>query len=404
VFDWNHVQYVRAKNYVGVVQVPGVLIEILPKINATASADVPGNEHWARHNLLYMLAVSRSVPILERDVAAQFVHRMKLHETLIAVFAQRLLDELKRGVHHAYVYREENLSVVRGRILLSAHLKHNGGRAERILVGYDDFSADGWLNRILNATCRVLAAVTTILKTEHQLRTIMLQLADVEDVDVRIEDFAKVQLTRNAERFRPFLDFCRLVYERMSAAASYGRAHTFSLLFPMDRLFEEFIGRFLCKYPKETGLNRSRIHLQSRNRDRWLMRTGDGHPVFRLRPDILIEHDDGATRFIVDTKWKLADSKSNLKGGAVESDVYQLYAYANRFAAPTSILLFPATGGASAKRFWLADDPMRRSVHVDFVDLGYELAKDIPRIQRDLRRVLSDAEQMSSESTRRTGV
>ena len=33
IFDWSREKYLRAVNYVGVIQVPGLTVEILPKID-----------------------------------------------------------------------------------------------------------------------------------------------------------------------------------------------------------------------------------------------------------------------------------------------------------------------------------------------------------------------------------
>ena len=38
VFDWRFRQYIRPLNLVGVVQVPGLQVEILPKIDGNAAA------------------------------------------------------------------------------------------------------------------------------------------------------------------------------------------------------------------------------------------------------------------------------------------------------------------------------------------------------------------------------
>jgi len=153
VFDWSRVAYVRALNQVGVIQVPGLTVEILPKTDDT-SRDEPLSQDQrqrAQRNLLYMLAVSRNLPIRPRDLAGQRIQRLPMLETLITLFVTRLLRELRRGVEHAYVYLEENRVFLRGKLLLSEHIKRNVARSDRVFVGYDDFTPDIWLNRILKA-------------------------------------------------------------------------------------------------------------------------------------------------------------------------------------------------------------------------------------------------------------
>lgn len=62
VFDWRFEKYVRAKSYVGVVHIPGLTVEILPKIDDSPIGDGPlaeGSEMAisSRRNLLYMLSL-----------------------------------------------------------------------------------------------------------------------------------------------------------------------------------------------------------------------------------------------------------------------------------------------------------------------------------------------------------
>ena len=51
VFDWGAKRYVRALNYVGVLQVPGATVEILPKIDSSYVDDVDGWRKSDAHHL-----------------------------------------------------------------------------------------------------------------------------------------------------------------------------------------------------------------------------------------------------------------------------------------------------------------------------------------------------------------
>src|SRR3954468_21825588 len=69
VFDWSRLHDFRATNYVGVVQVPGVSVEILPKIDDPIGSHLDENlRQRAQSNLLYMLSLTKNLPIEERDL------------------------------------------------------------------------------------------------------------------------------------------------------------------------------------------------------------------------------------------------------------------------------------------------------------------------------------------------
>ena len=104
-----------------------------------------------------------------------------------------------------------------------------------------------------------------------------------------------------------------------------------SLIFNMEKLFEEAIGRRLVRVSRG---NRWRIKLQGPQR---FLAESD----FRLRPDITV-WDGERIVSILDAKWKRLDgSKSHM--GISSSDVYQMTVYASRYRCNQLVLIFPAT-------------------------------------------------------------
>ena len=62
---------------------------------------------------------------------------------------------------------------------------------------------------------------------------------------------------------------------------------------------------------------------------------------FSLRPDIVITRDVGS-RIILDTKWKELNDNPSKNYGISQADMYQMFAYAERFETPDIWLLYPA--------------------------------------------------------------
>jgi 5-methylcytosine-specific restriction endonuclease McrBC regulatory subunit McrC len=64
--------HIQAQQWVGIVQISGLQIEILPKVDTKPSeTSATETDRWceARCNLLYMLTVSGEVPVHTRDMA-----------------------------------------------------------------------------------------------------------------------------------------------------------------------------------------------------------------------------------------------------------------------------------------------------------------------------------------------
>jgi 5-methylcytosine-specific restriction enzyme subunit McrC len=116
-----------------------------------------------------------------------------------------------------------------------------------------------------------------------------------------------------------------------------GTATGFSLLFEMNTLFEEYIGRMLQRALAGRGL---RVDLQG-PRGYALTDHGTDKGRFSTRPDIVISRD-GTRLLVIDTKWKrLKGEIDDQKRGVGQADVYQMMAYAHVYACEQLMLLYP---------------------------------------------------------------
>lgn len=382
VFDWSD-GFARTTQWVGVVQVPGVQIEILPKIDALAgdqtSPHTENAQYEARRNLLYMLSVSGDVPVRSRDVARLAVRKAPLSETLAALFADRLRQELLRGPERAYQEQEKNLRCFKGKLLVARQALHNAAHRERFYCRFDEFSDDTVMNRIFRASCRVLLEVTRTPATQDVLRQCMLLLDFVSDTVIQDADFGRIALNRQNERFEDVLRFCRLLLAGRTPTVQAGGNRTFSLLFDMNKVFERFVAAFLRRYvaPRIEG---TQVLPHAGHHKRHLMES-DGTGVLRLEPDVLVE-GPGPRRLVMDTKWKLLSPGSRGRGGVSETDLYQLYAYTRRYGCTRSVLLYPFTSGLLPRDFDVldAEGQRRERVAVRQVHLHRNLQQDAERV------------------------
>lgn len=390
LFDWRHKE-VWSRNYVGVVQVPGLAVEILPKIDKNSS-DSASEKLLAQHNLLYMLSYTGNIPFEEREIAGLKLKKMPLLEVLISLFANRMLEELRRGVDHAYVHREENMPRIKGKILMNRHLLVNAAHRERFYVGFDEFLDDTPLNRILKATSRRLLSVSNNGDTQRLLMETTAIFDEVADVFPDTHHFNQIHLHRNNERFQTLLDFCRIVWQGQSPNPSAGDSRTFSLLFPMEQLFEQFIARFIRRHAEYFGFDRRDIRIQSESCTKYLVREEVSNaPKFKLLPDLLVVKGILAPQLILDTKWKcLKSDDEDKKNGVSQADMYQMYAYATRFDCNDVILLYPDVTGVTQKTYVVSDTSLRR-IRVAVVNLNHDLTTSSGRLnfKEELYQILN---------------
>ena len=157
----------------------------------------------------------------------------------------------------------------------------------------------------------------------------------------------------------------------------------------MNIVFEQFITAFVRRHvlPQLSGWS---LFPQARGRHRHLLsRAGRG--VLRLAPDLLLETPEGEL-VVVDTKWKHL-ARGGKQRRASRADLYQLYAYLQRFEARRTVLLYPRVPGVapdSLEAFEQGDGAGARRVEVRFVDVSVDLASESGRcmLASELRELL----------------
>lgn len=354
VFEWND-GFVRTTQWVGVIQVPGLQLEILPKTDVLIYSKLEETseaEYQARRNLLYMLSVGGNVPITSRDLARLTTKQASISETLTLIFANRLRQELLKGLERSYIQKEENIQQFKGKLLVSKQGLYNSAHREKFYCRYDEFLDDTLMNKIFHACCRILIKVTISKNTQDILRQCLQILGNVTAVEIQDTDFKRITLNRQNERFEDLLQFCRLVLAKHTPLIETGQTHTFSLLFDMNKVFEKFVVGFICRYVAPY-IENIKIFPQARQQKRHLMEN-NGKGILRLEPDLLIENN--TSRLVMDTKWKVLVPKKSANKGVTNMDLYQLYAYTRRYGSNTGILLYPYTRELEPSNFRIIND------------------------------------------------
>ncbi len=397
VFDWSRREEIRARNWVGIMQVPGLCVEIVPKVGLGDD-----RRNSAPRAFLHMLRHAGILPIRARADADQMALPGRLLDAIVAVFAERLVAELRKGAPHAYVTREENLSVVRGRLLTTPHARRNGTRMDRVFVAYDEYCADSLLSRALRAACRVLLGRVVSPRVRHWLAEALHRLDDVADAAVTPAEIDRLRLDRHGERFAPLLPLCRLILADETPSMTAGPRATFSLLFPMERVFQGYIASLLRRYSPEIsavmGAEIGAVHLDGAGESHFLLQPlgPPNRARLRLQPDVrLVAANGTATLAILDTKWKrLTVSRHGLLD-TPDSDLYQIFAYAMRFRSPMNVLLYPHSEALALESYGVDGDgrlngePARAVVRVAQINLARDLPTDEPAIARELARMLA---------------
>ena len=271
-----------------------------------------------------------------------------VHNLLGKVLAAGTFHLLRMGIDRDYREVREDLSGVRGKIVVSEIAKRALRSRGVLSCDFEELSHDVLHNRILRSTLRSLLRLKDLQSdVRADVRRAFVKLEGVRTLPLSPRLFQQVQLERNRRYYRFLLSVCRLIHEQLLVDERSGSV-SFSAFSEdrMERLYENFIINF---YTREQS--RYRIN----HRGRGIAWVDDGTPehqrtkIPRMEADVILEAPD--RRLIMDAKFYRHAFGGRFGGKLHSGNLYQLLAYLrNREATAASgprhdgMLLYPTVG------------------------------------------------------------
>ena len=338
----NGQKVVRASEFVGMIQLRRNFIQVLPKIYAADITDPASQALHATRNLLYLLSVAGKFPIKEQQIASLISKNQNWIEILTHLFATHLLQEWQRGASRNYRLQDDDLPVLKGKWRFNDQLRHPE-RIQTFPVSYDEFTDDINLNRLLRFVVELLWTITRDNNNRRLLGILRQWMGEVSLVNkFTVTEAERIQLNRLNHRYEPLLNMARIFLQGLAYVSSVGKQQAYSFVFDMNALYETFIinfirknrnvlpARFLdCEFlPQTRGAT---LHLARQNE----------RSVFLLKPDLAFKRGDEYP-LLLDLKYKRLKTELTSRGVS-PADIYQMYAYAQRYKCPEVLLLYPLT-------------------------------------------------------------
>lgn len=321
-------RHLRARHFVGIVQVGDLAIEIVPK----ADRDGPLNSQPWREGLLEMLRVGGSLKLERLPAASQRLSRRPLQELIARAYLAEVEGLLHEGLAKGYRTVEDNRPVFRGRLLVAKHVRANVVRADRFYVEHTVFDHHVAINRVILAALEVLAhsALSPPLRTAIAACAGRFPELSTAGVDAAMCD--RLHLGRATQRYAGALVYARLILSHQGPALRFGRDRVFALLFDMNTLWERYVAALVRRAVPEG----------------FTVATQDRLPFWTpvavartVRPDIIVRDRAARTQLVIDTKWKVADAPD-------DADLKQMFVYNELLGCTRSLLVYPRTVRAQA--------------------------------------------------------
>lgn len=307
----------RATSWVGAIVLPSVTIRITPRVGMA--------------NLFTMFSAGVPSGSFTQDQLGWAGD----HELVdgVAAFLLRAIDSCtRRGLLHGYLHREEQLQVIRGRLLVD-QLALRPWSSANPPCGYDDFTIDVPENRPLaGAVAQLLrwSALPSLLRRDA------LQLAArFEGVSVGSAEDSRgaVAITALNQHYEAALDLAAQALEGLTISHDAGEHRADAFLIDLQDLFRRWVG----------------VELRARL---WPQFQLDEQPALALdlegrlavRPDLLVAYRDRPA-LVIQTRHRLTDDSASPDttlrdtGSSVEV-MYPVLMQAAALQTPAALLVF----------------------------------------------------------------
>lgn len=353
----------RAQNYVGIIQTrKGTVLEILPKVDLGESEGAENKEEIrkkTREIFLEMLRAWRGLKSARFNEAnIRDMQNFNMLEIFVYLFLNNLVSLTQRGLARSYQPQEDNLPCLRGRILFTPHIRENSANRARFYVGYDEFTADRPVNRLIHSALHKLLSFTREPRNQQLLHQLRFCFADIPKSKRIDADWQRHRVDRSMSHYDSVMQWVGLFLFNHGLTTFAGKHVNAAMLFPMEEVFEDFVTRSFRRHQDDYS-----VWAQSPRRS--LAKIG-GDEAFQMKPDISLM-EGNKVKFILDAKWKrLNEGNKDSKHGISQADMYQLYSYGAQYGCRTVALIYPKTANFKKK-------PLEYKFGPDFNDSSLKL-------------------------------
>jgi len=362
---------VKFQNFVGVIQIGGLTIEILPKADnkKTEEADY---KTWHRA-LLNMLRICKHINVTSMSEA----NLKRKHHSLLDLYFEMYLDEveklLRSGLIKNYRKNSSNILALKGRLDFNKNIQQNLIHQERFYTSHQVYDYENLINQILLKGLSILDTITYNTLLKDKIARLQINFPEIKEITIQKHHFDKLKHNRKTLRYTQALQIAKMIILNYSPDIRSGDENMLTLLFDMNKLWEEYIYRILMRSKSDAFS----VNFQNKQKF-WEGRT--------IRPDLVItkKTDEEENIYIIDTKWKILDA---VRPKPSDDDLKQMYAYNMYWDAKKSMLLYPNSNSINEKfgSYWKGRiDPSNNQCKVGFINvldennqLNFNIGKDI---------------------------
>ncbi len=330
-------QGVRFCEYVGVLQLGELVIEILPKV------DRHNDQNKWREKLISMLQAVGAFNVHAPSSSSLALQSNSILELYLSLFIQKTEQLFHQGLIKRYQKAERNTPLLKGNLLFSRQLQHNLVNRERFYTRHTTYNQAHPLNCVLLQTLALLRRVLLPSSFKNRVDALYCSFPSLPAMQLDEAFFQKIVYTPSTKNYEGAIEIARLLLLNYHPDLQKGNHNVLALLFDMNLLWEQLIYKSLKKYLPDDYIVEAQMQ-------KTFWKTSNNS--VKMKPDIVIFNTMTGNCLVLDTKWKNMDVTSIPS----PEDLRQLFAYSKFNNNAQTALVYPSSTNQYTKGHFLEQE------------------------------------------------
>lgn len=303
---------IKPLNYVGTIQLSRKRINIKPRFD----------EDFKKLIDMIIFTENINFKFMKKDTDTSQSNN-DLIEVVILLFLNEVESIFKGSLLKGYTDRDENLSVIRGRINFQNHLTKNYLQGEKIYCNFEELDYDNTENQVILKALKVAFVKTNNISTKKSIKRYIQILKEYCKI-YENNKFPDLKYTRLNNRYQEVHYYCKILINELGAENLYTDGkfrNKYNILIDMNNLFE----RFVTKIYKLNLTDEYELIPQYRVSKAIVDEYNNTY--VDVKPDIVLLNKESNEYTIIDVKNKNYGNKK-----VSNSDIYQLSFYGMYFS------------------------------------------------------------------------
>ena len=251
-----------------------------------------------------------------------------IHNLLAAILSKGISQQLKQGLYREYVDKNEELSVLRGKLNIQGTIRNRVQNKQILSCEFDELSEDNIFNQFLKLTATMLIKNSNVESAyKAELKKSLLYFGNVSDISASMIKWSTLRFQRNNQSYKMLMNICYLVIDGLLLSTQNGEYSMANFIDDqhMHSLYESFIREYYrYHYGNVISVSASFVEWD-------IPENSEGIELLpKMKTDITLQK--GEKTLIIDAKYYSHTMQHHFDSNTFHSaNMYQIFTYVKNF-------------------------------------------------------------------------